>query len=95
MNNTNNLPGFIVEFENHTQPTHKDYSVVPQANRPLIGKQAIWTRSLKVARFDVAEDCNGVLCTCSGSECDDMFSSLGPCGSLAGCDERGCWCLTI
>jgi hypothetical protein len=40
-------------------------------------------------------NCEGLLCTCTGDEdCNDMFLNHG-CGDIAGCDERGCWCLRL
>jgi hypothetical protein len=40
-------------------------------------------------------NCEGLLCSCSGDvDCNDMFTN-GHCGDIAGCDERGCWCLTL
>lgn len=40
-------------------------------------------------------NCEGLLCTCTGDEdCNDMFLNHG-CGDIAGCDERGCWCLKL
>jgi hypothetical protein len=40
-------------------------------------------------------NCEGFLCTCTGDEdCNDMFLNHG-CGDIAGCDERGCWCLRL
>jgi hypothetical protein len=40
-------------------------------------------------------ECSGFLCTCTGDvDCNDMFVNHG-CGDIAGCDERGCWCLRL
>lgn len=40
-------------------------------------------------------ECSGLLCTCTGDvDCNDMFLNHG-CGDIAGCDERGCWCLKL
>ncbi|MEO6391914.1 MAG: hypothetical protein ABIP75_08695, partial [Pyrinomonadaceae bacterium] len=76
--------------------------VLRKANRPTTGAVRIGLtsaiRNPTVGTFPGTQgtalvSCEGLLCTCTGDvDCNDMFTNYN-CGDLAGCDERGCWCL--
>lgn len=78
--------------------------ILEKANRPTTGAVRIGLTSVirnpNSGAFPGTHptalvECSGLLCTCSGDvDCNDMFTNHG-CGDIAGCDERGCWCLRL
>jgi hypothetical protein len=78
--------------------------LLKKTGRTVSGKLRFGASSdIRALKFSVARigggtlnyNCAGFLCTCTGDEdCNDLFTKEA-CGDLAGCDDRGCWCLRL